>query len=357
LKKILASEKKIKLISEKNCFSINSGVNMFEDSIKNNLSIPGLPQRFPPFKPDPLNSQALQLQDEQYAQIAVLKMLLTLVEYARLFEQGIVENTHVEFLHQYRVILRRARSLLSRMKDLFLEKDYLNLKGKLRCIFTGTNTLRDLDVFMQGKGFYYNALPASLHPGLDNIFDVYKTEQDLEQKRVSHVIAAKAYKKDMKSLKDDLRKMIACKDKKRNILKKAVQKQIRISYEKVLKRLKKINGQADDSKLHKLRISAKKLRYLIELFGWLFKAEHVFETLTELKSMQDKLGRFNDLSVQGIEITGFADRFKEMPKKTASALEGMQVLLKQEKERLKNILLKQLTSFSAKKLTGLINKF
>jgi CHAD domain-containing protein len=67
-------------------------------------------------------------------------------------------------------------------------------------------------------------------------------------------------------------------------------------WREVRKRSKRF-GRLTASQRHKLRISAKKLRYTMELLGSLFDQDDLQEFMTRLKRLQDDLGYANDVRV------------------------------------------------------------
>ena len=67
-----------------------------------------------------------------------------------------------------------------------------------------------------------------------------------------------------------------------------------------------IDDDSPDEALHRLRIDAKKLRYLLEFFRALYPPKEIGAVVGALKSLQDNLGDFNDLSVQQGAMRGFA---------------------------------------------------
>jgi CHAD domain-containing protein len=70
---------------------------------------------------------------------------------------------------------------------------------------------------------------------------------------------------------------------------------------KIKKRIKKLDPKHDASEtLHKLRIEYKKMRYLLESFGYLYEKKEIKKLLKEMKKLQDILGDFHDAQQQKI---------------------------------------------------------
>lgn len=84
-------------------------------------------------------------------------------EYARSLEQGIMDNLHPEFTHQYRVTLRRMRSLCVLLSEVISCFELAILKPHLKTLMKQTNLLRDLDVFTLDTNQYLAMLPEQLH--------------------------------------------------------------------------------------------------------------------------------------------------------------------------------------------------
>jgi len=60
--------------------------------------------------------------------------------------------------------------------------------------------------------------------------------------------------------------------------------------------------------LHRLRINAKKLRYLLEFFASLYPEVALARLVKELKGFQDVLGGFNDMELQRARFVAIADQ-------------------------------------------------
>ena len=78
-------------------------------------------------------------------------------------------------------------------------------------------------------------------------------------------------------------------------------------FRRVIKDGKKILGSDEDEPIHQLRIDCKKLRYLMEFFASLFPKKKIGKLIRQLKSLQDELGLFNDLSVQQAYLVNIAE--------------------------------------------------
>ena len=78
------------------------------------------------------------------------------------------------------------------------------------------------------------------------------------------------------------------------------------TYQDVIHEGEAIHDDTPATALHELRISCKKLRYLMEFFQSLYPEEKIRQQIKALKSLQDNLGDFQDLEVQAEALKKFA---------------------------------------------------
>ena len=93
---------------------------------------------------------------------------------------------------------------------------------------------------------------------------------------------------------------------KRPISKIASRKILR-AYKRMVKRGVQLSDPPPAEDLHRLRIDAKKLRYLLEFFGGLWPKKTTSRLVKELKQFQDILGGSNDMAVQQRHLAAFAE--------------------------------------------------
>ncbi|MBT0037033.1 CHAD domain-containing protein, partial [Vibrio alginolyticus] len=138
------------------------------------------------------SSFQLPLHTDSELDFVVSHFLLTEFDYARSLEQGIVHDLDPEYTHQYRVTLRRIRSLCSLLRELIPPFEQRILKPHLRIMMKKTNKLRDLDVFILDKNQYIEMLP-NHKSSLEQLFGFIEAERAYEQARVTRWLATKEY--------------------------------------------------------------------------------------------------------------------------------------------------------------------
>jgi CHAD domain-containing protein len=232
---------------------------------------------------------------------AVLRLLSQLIGIMRINEAGIRNDIDSEFLHDFRVAVRRSRSLLGQVKHVFSPEIVADLQSDLRTLGKLTSRLRDLDVYLLMQSRYEALVPESLRPGVLQLFRSLKVKRRNEMKILTAAMAGTAYQAALENLEK-----FADKDRRADRLSlsgrrpiiETAKTVIAKRYRSIVKSGRKITLATPDQKIHDLRIDCKKLRYLLEFFASLFPNEEMKTLIKQLKILQDNLGTFNDLSVQ-----------------------------------------------------------
>lgn len=224
-------------------------------------------------------------------------------DYARTLEQGVIAETEPEFNHQYRVTLRRIRSLLLLLKPNFCPIEFKLLKPNLKLLMKQTNTLRDLDVFLIDREHYLNRSP-EYQDKLTLVFDVIETQQIEALKSVRQWLTSDSYLKTCVMIENSLRRASQYEVDNVESIVVCSNKRILHHYKLVSNACKGLNRKSNDGEVHQLRIECKKLRYLLEYFAPLYGPNQGHlgiqhrANVKQLKQLQDRLGAFNDTSNQ-----------------------------------------------------------
>ena len=248
----------------------------------------------------------LDLSHEASGREATCEILQCLHDVMRQNEAGIRADWDTEFLHDFRVAIRRTRSALSQIKGVLPVDAVEHFKDAFRQLGRSTNRLRDLDVYLLEEETYRAMLPESLQPGLDAVFSRLKSERRRALSDMVQVLDASEYRDLMDSWADFLQGEQSRGGKDAAIPAIALaRKFIWKRFKTVLKRGQAIGDDTPDEALHDLRIDCKKLRYLLEFFASLFPKNKMDKLIGYMKKLQDNLGDFNDLSVQQQELTTY----------------------------------------------------
>lgn len=231
---------------------------------------------------------------------AANSIISELIPVARANEAGVINDLDTEFLHDYRIQLRKIRSLLSLFKNVYESSQTARLKEEFSALMAPTGLLRDLDVYLLEKDRYYELLPTSLHRGLNALYEACLQRRMAEQKQIALHLGGTPYRQQIARLSHVFAQPAALEPGE------AAQlytydyacKLIWKRYRKVSKIAAGIHAKTPDEQVHALRIQCKKLRYLMEFFGSMFPAKPFKKLLGSLKKLQENLGLFNDYSVQ-----------------------------------------------------------
>lgn len=246
---------------------------------------------------------------------AATDIIAAYIPVARANEGGIIADYDTEFLHDYRVALRKIRSVLSLFKDVYDESQTADIKDRFADLMGPTGRLRDLDVYLLEKQRYYDLLPNTLHGGLDAIFKMFAEERKVEKANLSRHLESKTYEKEISSL--------ARLFKKRRKLNAGPKAELAAHvyacdliwqrYRKICRIAAGIGPETDDAEVHILRIHCKKLRYLMEFFAPLFPKPDFKSLIKPLKLLQENLGFYHDYAVQQVSLQDYVRGRAELP--------------------------------------------
>jgi len=232
---------------------------------------------------------------------AVKSLLEFLVGIMRINEDGVRQDIDTEFLHDFRVAVRRSRSLLSQVKDVFDPPTTAKLQAGLRTLGQWTGRLRDLDVYLLMQSHYETLVPDPLRPGVIRLFRSLKARRTHELKKVVTAMASDEYVAIiafLEKLPEQTHDAASVPSNAPVPVVDTAKTVIYRRFRKIIKSGGRITAATPDEKIHRLRIDCKKLRYLLEFFTSLFPAAEMKALIKQLKMLQDNLGTFNDLSVQ-----------------------------------------------------------
>lgn len=273
----------------------------------------------------PRAAAPMPITDDMPAERAVRAMGHLMLEQAQKEVAGVVDDIDTEFLHNFRVGLRKTRSLVSLMKKTLPPAALDKLKPRLGAMAGATNRLRDLDVYLLAQHAYIALLPADFARGMAELAEVVRTERAEQHAAVAAYFSSPDYRADIDaclaelSLQPALETPAAAKP-----VLDLVKRQMLRRYAAMRATSALIRQDSADDDIHALRIEFKKLRYLIEFFLDLLPKKRSLKLLGDLKKIQGVLGSFNDLSVQNDFLDAFQDpRRVEMTK----ALNGLIAIL------------------------------
>jgi len=258
----------------------------------------------------------------------MVKIYSRLLATIRHNEPGIVRDLDTEFLHDFRVAVRRTRSGLAQVKKILPPEIEARVRKDFSWLGSISGPTRDLDVYLLDRERYMGRLPEGLRPMLVPFFaDVEKRRADELKQLVSNLQSAKyqeliewweAYLQGTNLGEETINSRRPIIELAREIISRR--------YKRVMKKGKSITPASPDGDVHRLRIQCKKLRYSLEFFVSLFPENEMKQAVKQLKRLQDNLGAFNDLSVQQKMLRRYLDRLRPGSRKNqgvAAAIGGL----------------------------------
>ena len=231
---------------------------------------------------------------------AVAELCLNLVASMEKNRAGVCHDIDSEFLHDFRIAVRRTRSLLSLLKKWLPPGQLSHYETEFKWLGSVTGPLRDIDVYLLKRAAYQNLLPLTLRDGLAFFFadlaarraaEVAELEMKLRSARYQNLI--ESWKRFLTDPRSELFQGVR---KKRCL--PVVNRIINRRIKRFIAEADLIGAQSAAEQFHKLRIKGKKFRYLLEFFRSFYGDSEIDLLLKHMKKVQDNLGDFNDLSVQ-----------------------------------------------------------
>jgi CHAD domain-containing protein len=289
---------------------------------------------------------AFGLEFDTPAREAVGRIVRPILALAEQNLPGILQDLDTEFLHDYRICLRKTRSVLSLVKDLYPPAETQRTKANLGDLARRTNRLRDLDVYLLAREEYLGLLPPRLRPALGQMFTDFSAQRAREVKRTVSALQAPATRQITREIEEFFSPLA------RHAPAPAADLPVGpLIYQRIYKNFKKIRRIASsigvdtpDERVHELRIECKKLRYLLEFFSELVPEKSFALLVKPLKRLQNWLGEFNDASVQQNSLLEYWDR-KGSGADVALGLGGLVSLLYERQRRTRHYIFEALQEF------------
>lgn len=304
---------------------------------------------------------SITLKPEMSARQATLAIFRQLLDTMQRNTPGIVDDLDSEFLHDFRVALRRTRAGLSLIKRVLPPEITETFKKEFADLGRVTGPARDLDVYLLYEKDYKSRLPASLRGGVETFFADIRARRERAHKELVRSLSSPEYRAMISRWHDYLHSDDGGEATENSELpvKDLAGKIILRSYRRILKDGKAIGPSSSDEKMHRLRIQCKKLRYSLEFFASLFPPDDIRIVVGQLKKLQNNLGAFNDLSVQQQMLHQYLARLRPGSGKNqqqASAIGGLLTSLHHEQQQVREAFFPKFRRFSRSINTELYKK-
>jgi len=251
----------------------------------------------PPGAPGP--PQRPELDPDAPASKAAKQVLFGILEQGLAHLDGVKADVDPEFLHDFRVALRRMRALLGELKDVFPKPLVDHYREELAWIARVTGPLRDLDVCLWELPGRLGDLDAEHREALAPLAEELGARRAAAQAELLTALESARFRNLVRNWRlflEDSRSPKTLPRRASEGIRSVVGRRIVRRFRRIVKGREELPG-APDERLHAVRIQCKRLRYLIDAFGALYDGETSRLAVRELKKIQDVLGEFHDCEV------------------------------------------------------------
>jgi triphosphatase len=252
----------------------------------------------------PIGASTPKLTSKMSAAQAFRTICHTCLHDFMLNEPALEEDADIEGVHRARIAIRRLRAALSLFRPVIADGEYDHLHQELSWLSDLLGTARDFDVLQQ------ETFEPPVHAGLAPLGANALLAEVAERRKRAHEALHEALHSDrMRKLLFDLAQWLdrgAWRTSEGNGAEDPVLTRARKLLDKQFKRLRKrarYLAEADAQERHRIRITAKKLRYMSEFFDSLVKGakrrRRFKSAIRSLETIQACLGEVHDAEARG----------------------------------------------------------
>lgn len=263
-----------------------------------------------------VDSPTVSLDRSEPAVIAFRRVLANLADTVDRNWSGTVDHIDPEFLHDLRVAVRRARSVLSHGKDVLPAGGRDHFRAEFRWLGATTSPARDLDVYVIEWPDYTAPLGSVSAEALVPVIDHIKDRQASEHLMLAEQLRSARYHGLMSGWRAWLEApgdADGMPRKSTRPLGGVVATRLSQSQDRLLARGRAIGPDTAAEELHELRKDAKKLRYLLECFGGVFPTAPRKAFVQRLKALQENLGEHQDTEVHTAQLQAMSKELESLP--------------------------------------------
>jgi CHAD domain-containing protein len=223
---------------------------------------------------------------------------------------GLLDDVDTEFLHDFRVAVRRTRSTLKLGRSVLPHSVTARWEPLFKGLGNLTTPVRDLDVYELDLpttvGWLVAARPADLEPFAAHL----RAQRALAREPLVRELRSARFRRLLTQWGDELDRLTDASDDPSTGTVSAglwAQRSIARAYRRVVHSGAAITTDSPAMDLHAVRKRCKELRYAIEVCSPVVATGPRKHALAHLKRLQDVLGSFQDCEVQSTALRGFAE--------------------------------------------------
>jgi CHAD domain-containing protein len=242
------------------------------------------------------------------AREAFITVLHTLLVAAEVNRPGAIDDLDTEFLHDLRVSIRRARSVLKAATGVLGAHAVARVADDLRWLQRETGWSRDLDVWILGFDGIAATFPPASRDALEPLRAYLEKERASAHERLALTLESERTERTLAGWRNLADPDVIDFDtpEAEQFARDIAAERVGAALRTVSKRGRRIDDDSPAESLHALRKKAKQLRYLLECFRAVLPRELGDDLVPRLKKLQEVLGDHQDCAVQITELSQFA---------------------------------------------------
>lgn len=213
-------------------------------------------------------------------------------------ERGVRDQVDTEFLHDFRVAVRRTRSLLTQIRRVFPPAIVEHFAAEFSWLGRLTGPPRDMDVLVLSIRAEHTGLSAS---DAEALLAILGDLQQQEHRTLADALDGGRYARLLaawRAFLDSRGEPHVDAPQAGRLLADVISRRAWRLSRRIAASTDTIDEGTEAARLHGVRITAKKLRYLIDVTPGFYEPAALEGVLRALKHLQRVLGDFNDAHVQ-----------------------------------------------------------
>lgn len=231
--------------------------------------------------------------------MAVASSLLEWLTTMELTAQGAADDVDIEFLHDFRIAVRRSRSLLKLVGDVLPDAVADRGATELKWLGDLTSPTRDLDVLLDE----FQPVAEELMPFVEHM----KARREVERRRLRSGLRSARFRTFIAEWRAALEPIVTAPQANAGSTADVAAERIHAVYEHAAKRARAITPSTRGNKLHALRKRCKELRYALDAFRPVCEPAAYKSVSRQLKDLQNGLGAMQDAHVQTAAVHAAAE--------------------------------------------------
>jgi CHAD domain-containing protein len=223
---------------------------------------------------------------------------------------GLLDDVDTEFLHDFRVAVRRSRATLKLGRPVLPDLMQSRWEPDFRWLGDLTTPVRDLDVYELDLPAMSRWLVTADSADLDPLATHLRSRRTEARKALVRSLRSARFRRLVMEWGEELALLMDSPGDENGEQRSAGglgDQTIARAYRRVARDGALIGADSPAEDLHGLRKRCKELRYALEVFAPMIDQTARRRAVADLKDLQDVLGRFQDSEVQRRALRGFAE--------------------------------------------------